>query len=64
MVRAQMLEAQIKLVKLKVHVGCPRTVAQASDRTPATSIPARDTLSTVLWLYLCSDNHLPAEAGA
>jgi hypothetical protein len=44
----QMLEAQIKLVELKVHVGCPRSVRQASDRTVAASMPARDTLSTVL----------------
>ena len=47
-----MFETQIKLVKLKVHFGCPRSVVQESDRTAATSIPERDTLSMVLGLYL------------
>lgn len=60
----QMLETQIKLVELKVHVGCPRSVSQASDRTVAVSMPVRDTLSKVPWLYLGSDKHLPKEAGA
>jgi hypothetical protein len=59
-----MLETQIKLVKLKFHVGCPHSVAQASDRTVATSMLARDTPSTVLRLYLSSDMYLPTEAGA
>jgi len=53
---------QIQLVKLQFHADF--LLAAVSDDLAAAFMPVRDTLSTVRWLYLCSDKHLPTEAGA